>query len=53
MRRGLCGDKHKSGAQSGPGWAPRKRKALLSTETELKLIAKAAILGDSNQAVKG
>lgn len=29
------------------------RKALLITETELKLIAKAAIIGDNNQPVNG
>ncbi|CAA0120581.1 Uncharacterised protein [BD1-7 clade bacterium] len=30
-----------------------KRSALLMTETELKLIAAAAIMGDSNQPVSG
>jgi len=31
----------------------RKRKALLITETEIRLIARAAIIGDSVQPVNG
>lgn len=33
--------------------APRRRKALLITDTELRLIASAAIIGDKSQPVKG
>ena len=34
-------------------FAPRKRSALKMTEAELRLIAKAAIIGDSSQPVNG
>src|SRR5690606_8530610 len=34
-------------------FVPRKRSALKMTEAELRLIAKAAIIGDSNQPVNG
>ena len=34
-------------------FVPRNRSALKMTETELRLIAKAAIIGDSNQPVNG
>jgi hypothetical protein len=39
--------------QSGFSGAIRKRKALLITETELRLIASAPIMGDNSQPVNG
>ncbi len=38
-----------------PGFSfkPRSRRALVITEAELRLIASAAIMGDSNQPVNG
>ena len=42
-----------SANQSGLSAATRKRKALLITETELRLIASAAIMGDKSQPVNG
>ena len=40
-------------AQDFSSFAPRRRSALLITEAELRLIASAAIIGDSSQPVKG
>ena len=39
--------------QSGLRVVTLRRKALLMTETELRLMASAAIIGDSNQPVNG
>ena len=40
-------------SQSGLSLATRRRSALVMTETELRLIASAANIGDSNQPVNG
>ena len=50
VRRGTA---DRPGGPGGHSRAVRKRNALVITETELRLIASAAIIGDSSQPVKG